>query len=239
LDLRVRPADIPADVYVCHFLKNLLPGEEAIMLTAEDPENLLGQIRRQLQSVLKWRVEGLGKSQWRVRIKSRENSEETTLGAILTRDHECLERLFVQARQLVGEGRVQQARPFVRLFIEGLKRHIQVEDDVLVPVFPVRSGAANDDARTMQREHEDILQQIEAIEGRFRMTAPDPFVVDALFRQLTATLAKHEHWEETVVYPKWDDYLRDNDDGRVLFDRLTSILAIAPHNLALQTLTLA
>jgi len=233
------PDDIPVEVYAYHVLKGQVPGEETIMLATQDPEILLCQLQRQLQGALVWQVEKLDTSRWQVRIKRRESHEEVTLAAILKRDHECLERLFVQARQLVGEGRVQLARPFVRLFIEGLKRHIQVESDILVPSFTAGSNTANDDAQTMQREHEYILQLIEAIEAAFQASAPNSLAVDAQFRALAATLARHEHWEEIVVYPKWDNYFRENDDGQALFDRLKSTLATAPHNLAPQKLNLA
>ncbi len=54
---------------------------------------------------------------------------------------------------------------------------------------------------TMLREHEDLLAQLAVVEAALD---DEPWELESYVAMLSGTLAKHEHREETGLFPVWD-----------------------------------
>ena len=123
---------------------------------------------------------------------------------------------------------LEGARPLVAAFAAGLAAHLRVENDLLAP--RLSAGAAADDADpagTMLREHDELLVQLRAVEDTLAETAPEVWEVEPFVAILSGTLAKHEHREESNLFPRWQAALDalPADAAGALFENVRRILA--------------
>jgi iron-sulfur cluster repair protein YtfE (RIC family) len=123
----------------------------------------------------------------------------------IKRDHKRLDELFSKASQLIKINQPAEATPFILEFAEGLRRHMQVERDILANTLsPSWNRYPNDPTSRMLREHEDILTQTLIIESQFENGVPDADEVSSLLDKLADTLTKHEAREERGLFPQWE-----------------------------------
>jgi iron-sulfur cluster repair protein YtfE (RIC family) len=123
----------------------------------------------------------------------------------IKRDHQRLDELFSKASHLIAANNTAKAAPIVLSFAEGLRRHMQVERDILAnTITPACNHYINDPTCAMLREHEDILTQTLMIESRFENGTPTADEVAPLLATLADTLAKHEAREESSLFPQWE-----------------------------------
>ncbi|MHB8454600.1 MAG: hemerythrin domain-containing protein [Acidiferrobacterales bacterium] len=220
LDLRSCPPGISVHTYAFYALKNLEPGTDLKMITAEDPLLLLNQLQLQLRNCLWWEC-AREDQLWSVHIRRREDTEALTLKDILSRDHERLDGLFVRMLARMRACGTSAAAPSALEFIQGLRRHISVENSVIAPAFTSLHGPEeNNPVATMAREHEDILNQAQIIEELFQQAAPDQIEAEIWLGLLAAALSKHEHREETRLFALWDALLNRRPDARALILRV-------------------
>ncbi len=220
LDLRSCPPGISVHTYAFYALKNLEPGTDLTMISAEDPLLLLNQLQLQLRNRLWWECAREDKS-WNVHIRRREDTEALTLQDILSRDHERLDGLFVQMLARMRAYGTSAAMPSTLEFIQGLRRHISVENNIIAPAFTSLHGSEeHNPVATMLREHEDILNQAQIIEELFQQAAPDQIEAEIWLGLLAAALSKHEHREETRLFALWDALLNRRTDASALIHRV-------------------
>ena len=123
----------------------------------------------------------------------------------IKRDHKRLDELFNKASYLIAANQTAEATPCVLAFAEGLRRHMQVERDILAKALtPTWNQYSNDPTSAMLREHEDILTQTLIIESIFENGTPNTDEVSPLLATLAETLAKHEAREENNLFPLWE-----------------------------------
>ena len=232
LDLRSAPPGMPWHTYAFYALRDLEPGMEMVLISAEDPALLLKQLQLQLRNRLWWQC--VREQQvWRVSIRRREDTEASTLQDILSRDHERLDVLLVRALMRLRARGASAATPEVMEFLEGLRHHIAVENNLLAPAFPSLYGPEEDNpVTTMLREHEDIAKQTLVIGELFREADPDPVEAEIWFGLLAAALSKHEHREETRLFPLWDTLLSRNGDAATLIQRVRAGLVPQPSGIS-------
>ncbi len=225
LDLRSSPAGMQVHTYAFYALRDLEPGAEVVLISAEDPALLLKQLQLQLRNRLWWQC--VREQQvWRVSIRRREDTEASTLQDLLSRDHERLDALLVRALAQLRACSASAATPEVMEFLQELRRHIEVENGLLAPAFPTLYGPEEDNpVATMLREHEDIVKQTKIIEELFHEAAPDPAEAEIWFGLLAAALSKHEYREETRLFPLWDTLLSRNPDADTLIQQVRAGLA--------------
>lgn len=229
IDLRDRPSDTSPHTFAYYALKDLQPGQRRVLLAAEDPDLLLRQVQHQMQGRLVWEVAEMGPGLWRVEIGYRTGSHAVTLSELLHADHARLDHLFLAAKQQIATGHQAAAKPLLARLVDGFRQHIDIENRVLVPALPrVHSASGEDAVALMLREHEDILRQLGIIEELADAIPHDPGEIDIWLGLLAAALAKHEHREETLVFPIWDRQLRTVSGGQALVDRVKSLLNEQP-----------
>ncbi|HAN56056.1 MAG TPA: hemerythrin [Betaproteobacteria bacterium] len=208
-----------------HVVRQLQRGETVHLLLQEEPSLMLQSLNLQLRHMLSWQisVEEMGK--WRVLIRHREDVAPRDLMDILSRDHQRLDELFGLSLQRVNAGKVCEAAPFVMEFAAGLKRHIQIENDILAPSFRIPDP---EPVAIMLHEHDDILVQTANIESLFAGEEPvQAWEVSPFLAILSGVMAKHEHREEQNLFPQWDIALRmaASEDRQALLTRVQQILS--------------
>ncbi len=201
------PSRVPGAVL--HVLKALARGAAVELLTSVDPAQAMGVANLHLRDTLAWDTRTEGSGRWRTIVRHREDVAPSDAVDVLMRDHNRLDALFAHALQSVNAGRMTEAAADLRGFAEGLRRHVQVENDVLQPLFPGPTGAPEADSSVaMRREHEEILAHTALLEDFFASGLPRAEEVAAFFAILSGLLAKHEQREEIGLFPHWRAAIR-------------------------------
>ena len=141
----------------------------------------------------------------------------------LTEDHHRLEALQNDAFAARTSGDFAAARQIWADFVDGLDRHIRIEEDVLFPLFEERSGMGAETGPTavMREEHGEIRSLLASITQVIGDANGD---AERLRRSLAYVLEEHHHKEEEVLYPATDSWLspRESEDLAVRFQALSA-----------------
>ncbi len=127
-----------------------------------------------------------------------------TLTAYFETDHDRLDLLLNNFLFLKDENFVK-AKPFFKTFLQGLKRHIVWEEDVLFPWYEAKTGVQDAGPTAVMRlEHREIGQALEALHDKVRQADAD--CLNEVNR-LKQVLSVHNQKEECVLYPSLDSLL--------------------------------
>lgn len=184
-------------------LRDLARGEQATVLTQEEPTLVLEAVNLQLRGRLAWRIFQEGKA-WRAEVGLKEDTPPQDVIDLLTRHHAWLDRLFARALERVNKAAVAEAAPLLASFAAGLRAHIAFEDSLLAPRLALAASPTGDDPLSvMLREHREILAQLALLEECLTQDPPDGTEAAVFCALLSGTLAKHEHREENRLFPLW------------------------------------
>jgi hemerythrin-like domain-containing protein len=209
-------------------VRDLVRGATVTLLTGEEPSLLMRTINLHLRDNLSWETVQDGECRWRTLIRPREDTAPSGIVDVLVRDHKRLDDLFARALHLANAGDVAGAAPLLRAFAEGLRRHIDVENNILTTSFQApRDPFGSDPTSTMLREHDEILGQTAVLESYFEDGLPDAKEVSAFFAILSGTLAKHEYREETNLFPFWGAAMAKAPESarQILMEKVQAMLA--------------
>ena len=184
-------------------LDELVAGGTLELHAAESPEFLLQRVNLQLRGALAWEIEHLAQS-WVARVRHSAETTPRDVLELLRRDHQRLDTLLGRALRQLNAGDAAAAAPLLRTFARGLRRHLYAEDEIVLHAL---AGDSPPPLETMQHEHRDLLGQLAAIESGTRdapaCEAPEAWELEPFVALLSGTLAKHEHREESEVFPLW------------------------------------
>lgn len=202
VDLR---AETPGRAQTAAFyaVRDLGPGESVVLVTGSSPELLMQSLNLQLRDALAWDTEH-GAGAWRTTVRRRADTAPSGVIDLLVRDHRRLDDLLAVALRRVNAQDLVGARPLVAQFAAGIARHVQAENERVAPRLPpVADADGADHVGTMLHEHDEILAQLRAAEAALGEAAPEPWEVEPFIAILSGTLAKHEHREESNLFPRW------------------------------------
>lgn len=148
---------------------------------------------------------------------TREPHPPDTVSAYLAAEHHRLNALLDEVADAVADGRFADARGIWESFQAGLLRHLRIEDELVFPVFEVRSGMSDGPTVALRIEHGQI-RRIAALLGAALEREDAAAFRDAL-GFLDAFVIDHESKEEHVLFPTTDLLLTPAESARFL-DRL-------------------
>jgi len=149
------------------------------------------------------------------------------IGELLEEDHHRLAALEGRLEALAREGHVDTVVAATML-AEGMRRHVRIEEDLLIPAYREHGGAAVDAAASfVHREHELITHQVELVLDHARKRiggatdSADGWAVELVraLEFLRAIEEEHTKREERSLFPKLDQYL-PLDARRALLHRI-------------------
>ena len=227
VDLRAEPPSL-VQTAAFYAVRDLAPGETVSIHTREDPALMMQSLDLQLRETLAWQsVPGEGGYRTLVRLRSDTDVGETV--DLLVRDHRRLDELFAKALRRVNANDVAGARPLVEAFAVAIRKHVELENELLAPILPRPRGPdGSDHVEIMLREHDEILRQLAEVESCFAEPGtPEAWEVEPFIAILSGTLAKHEYREESNLFPHWHAALDAMDEPRraELFGRARALLA--------------
>jgi regulator of cell morphogenesis and NO signaling len=187
----------------------LAPSETLLLVSAGPPRELLELLRKERKGLFEWTALDRDAGPWQVAIGRR----TAVAGAgrrvteALERDHDRLDGLLQRAMKALRVGHDEAARAAYNAFRRGLCRHIRFEEELLFPVFEMRTGLPHGGPTSVLRaEH----RQIEALLGEIgRALEEAPSTVEDLCRALRDALADHNRKEELILYPGTDRLLTE------------------------------
>lgn len=204
VDMRLCPPGVPAHAYAYRALYDLDVDERALMTTGEDPGLLLRQLVHLTRDRLAFAVCAVAPGLWQIEVALKTASPARTLIDVLKRDHLRLDTLLIDCVRLAESGCADEARAIWRVFIGRLRRHIDIEERIVLGLLSEqREQRAADETSLIQREHEAVLEQLQIIDEVFDQPALDVAALQTWTSMLAATLAKHEFREETLIFPLW------------------------------------
>lgn len=226
VDLRAEP---PSRVLTAAFygVKEMQRGETVVLLAPEEPTLIMQSLDLQMRNNLNWSVSQPEPGTWRVEVRHRLDVAPADIIDLLTRHHKSLDETFAQALRHVNAGNVGKAAPLLAEFASALRRHIEVENNLLAARLKLpKDPHGSDHLSVMLREHEEILAQVALIESCFKEGMPDAGEVQAFFAILSGTLAKHEYREENHLFPLWNAMLHQlsRDEAGELLAKVAEML---------------
>lgn len=182
-------------------IKDLARGECVVLVVPQEPALMMQSLDLQLRHKLAWDcVEADG--HWRVEVRHRDDSGPRDVIDLLARDHSRLDALFVRAMQALNRNDAAGAPSLLREFAGALRLHMQVEDEVLAPSFTA-AGTPGSPLAVMLREHDEIRGQLVLIGDSLAEEQLQSGEAGTFCALLSGTLAKHEHREESNLFPSW------------------------------------
>ena len=189
---------------VFYEIKDMPRGETAMILFAEDPAIVLHSLNLQLRNNLRWEISRTEAGQWLTVIHRAEDVPPVDVLDALKRDHKRLDAMFSQVIHLTDQNHLVQAHAIMQAFVEGLRRHLVVEHDILAKAIRTPPNAMGQDpTAAMMQEHNEILNQSVMIELSFEETDATPASISPLLAILAGYLSKHEYREEASLFPIW------------------------------------
>ncbi|HSD43407.1 MAG TPA: hemerythrin domain-containing protein [Burkholderiales bacterium] len=202
VDLRQEPA---ARVQTAAFyaVRDLGPGEAVRLVTADDPALMMASLNLQLRDALAWDVERDAHA-WCATVRRRADTAPSGVIDLLVRDHRRLDELLAVALRRLNAQDLAGARPLVAEFAAGIGQHLVAENELLAPRLPPAVAPdGTDHVGIMLGEHDEILAQLREVEAALGESAAEAWEAEPFVAILSGTLAKHEHREESNLFPRW------------------------------------
>jgi hemerythrin-like domain-containing protein len=127
------------------------------------------------------------------------------LSAALERDHRMIDALI---EQFTGDASSPSARAALIEGMQGLRRHIYLEEETLFP--PLRAAGLMGPIMVMLREHAEMWQVLSQLDGLLAGAggqAADHTELRSACGELLGLLEAHNPKEERILYPQADAIL--------------------------------
>jgi len=191
----------------------LRAGEALVLIDGEAPRTLLRQFQDERPGGFDWNVLEAGPSLFRVEIRRRAADGERTVSGLLEGDHRRLDAMVLEVQSLATSNSFREADERFSEFACGLRRHMDLEEQVLFPLLEQAGAPSGGPTDVMREEHADIRRCLAEAENAIR-TENSGRVEEAL-DDLTDTLTSHNTKEELVLYPMADEAAGNDRDTLV------------------------
>ena len=130
-----------------------------------------------------------------------------TIADYLSADHDRLDKMLAAVCRQVETSQLEDAGETLAEFASGLSRHIRIEEEILFPIFEMRTCRGGGPTLVMRSEHREILAAVSGMRDGLARLDVDTFGEGlALLRQL---LPAHSAKEELVLYPGIESVFSD------------------------------
>jgi hypothetical protein len=187
--------------------ERLSAGGALRLVTRSDPSLLLTSLNVQLRDALHWDARSTPAG-WEATVRLAEDVPSADLLMLLKQEHRRLDELLGRALRCLNAGDTAAARPLLHEFAARIRRHAQVENELLGPAL---GGEGSLD--TMLSEHEGLLSELATVEGCLAEGASQAWEIEPFVAMLSGSLAKHEQREEERLFPLWSARLAACRDG--------------------------
>ncbi len=129
------------------------------------------------------------------------------ISEFLTASHRHGDERFAAAAQAAQRGDWPACRQQFETFLDALKHHVKIEEQVLFPAFEQASGIRGGPTWVMRQEHQQMLAMLDEVASAIVARNADDFRASA--HSFEALMTAHSSKEEQVLYPMCDQVLTD------------------------------
>ncbi|HEY3354095.1 MAG TPA: DUF2249 domain-containing protein [Polyangia bacterium] len=211
LDVRMYPPRQRCAVALRTF-DALAPGQAMVVRSDTDPKSILFQLQEQRTLSFDWSVLRDGPADYRVEVRRRPSQGPSGVAEYLSWDHQRLDAILLEVRRSLEKRSCAETLPRFADFRCGLGRHIEMEEQILLPAFESVTGVAGNPMAVVYTEHELAHRACEDVEAALR--AGDRPGALLQVESLREMLLLHNLKEERLLYPT-SDRLAGGDRERV------------------------
>jgi uncharacterized protein (DUF2249 family) len=214
LDLRELPP-VQRHGLIFRTFRALAPGASFVIVNDHDPRPLLYQFQFEFAGAYEWFPWQAGPEAWVIEIVRREGDFRRTVADFMAADHAWLDGHFDQAREAAEEGDWAEVDARLAVFLHGMRRHLHIEEDLLMPAFRQLTGRpVGESGGQLQFEHVQVrgllAELAEAAEGR------DNVKFQVQIDLLMSVLGPHNQREDQVLYPTIDRLLEAHEANQLV-----------------------
>ena len=195
------------------------PLDVFVIVNDHYPTPLLETFQSARPGGFEWNVLEAGPVRFRIEIRRRQTQSPCSVTEHLATDHRRLDAILAEVRSLVQAGALPQAGTRFTEFQCGLDHHIDVEEQILFPLFEQMTGLRDGGPTFVMRgEHVEIHRLMD--DTTAVLQTGDQAQADAALDSLMDVLASHNMKEERVIYPMTDRAAGDDAARAELVRRL-------------------
>jgi len=121
----------------------------------------------------------------------------------LLHDHRRYEAVLVECEMAAGAAQWKEATRLFYSFVEDLKLHMRMEDEVLYPLFTEEGGDPQGEIARLGDEHDDIVRLLGDLHHVISAHDFDHF--EACLEPLYEVMTRHNRHEEAVFLVRGSD----------------------------------
>lgn len=151
-----------------------------------------------------------------------------TITECLSSDHDRLDGILAVVCRKVEANQLEESQTALAGFAFGLSRHIRIEEELLFPIFEMRTGLGGGPTLVMRSEHREILAAVRTMRDGLAQLDTEVFREGLTF--LHQVLPAHNAKEEHILYPAIERIF-SNTERALFVERLRKELACGPNGL--------
>ncbi|MBF0351865.1 MAG: hemerythrin domain-containing protein [SAR324 cluster bacterium] len=124
----------------------------------------------------------------------------------MQQEHELCDKFYAEGESALLEGKWDAGEQDLRSFEISMRRHFNMEEDVLFPAFEAETGMTRGPTQVMRMEHGQIKGMLDQIKNA--LDEHDTDQVLGLGETLLILMQQHNAKEENMLYPMCDQHLR-------------------------------
>lgn len=215
LDGRTIPHEtrLPA---IVNALAGLAAGDSLVLVAPHQPARLLQLLMGEFPGRFVFGPLECGPDAWRWQFTARDPEVPRTVTDYLVWDHRRMEKLLEEAQTAASSGRWEDAHLLASRYATALRRHADLEDEVLFPAYEKACGGFGDGPTAhMRDEHVQIRRGIDSL--LLAVQARDAAAVGDADELLRRVAIEHHTKEEEILFPSVDEaFSRPELDALVL-----------------------
>ncbi|MBS4098715.1 MAG: hemerythrin domain-containing protein [Sulfuricella sp.] len=136
-----------------------------------------------------------------------------TISDFMSTDHHRCDDLFAVAEEAADGGDWGDAEKKTEVFLDSMRHHFAMEEEVLFPAFEARTGMTMGPTQVMRMEHQQMRSLFEAMAHAMEKHDKDDFLGQC--ETLLVLMQQHNLKEEQILYHMADQAL-SSEAGEVI-----------------------
>ncbi len=125
-----------------------------------------------------------------------------SLSELMTEHHKACDDAWALAEQCASEARWADAGAALQNFLDGMARHLTLEENVIFPAFEAATGITQGPTRVMRFEHDHLRALFQKLEAA--LAAKDEVGFAGAGETMLVLMQQHNMKEEHMLYPACD-----------------------------------
>ena len=134
----------------------------------------------------------------------------TTIGKFMADDHQRCDEMFVDVESAVTDGDWNLARRRWDRFEAAIRRHFEMEEEILFPEIERSTGMSQGPTEVMRMDHRQMRSLLQPLVDAITTKDSPGFL--GLSETMMVMMQQHNMKEEQVLYPLADEVLDNPDD---------------------------